>query len=294
MQGGDVAIQTATVSSADGPVSISAFNQVVIENSTVTGQTGVTVAGATQPDGESAEFAFVAIKESTVEARTGDVNIVNNRAATEKTPDGIFIFNSSQLRALAGNIHLLTQGSDIDVVGSSLVADGGAEGQGNITAVSNGGSIRLSGATLTAARQILLDMGTAGTVPGAGVRIADGSVLNADVIKARAFGTSNADALVVDSSILNADTLVRLFAEGSSKLLFRGAVELNAPSSQLAGKIVEVSRGGSVMNNRGSITVFATGHHYYIPGVDAVDPNFGTINASGGVTKNDFVVRPDF
>ena len=108
------------------------------------------------------------------------------------------------------------------------------------------------------------------------------SSLTADVIKARSYHTAGRNALVVDGSTFNATTLIRLYAEGTSTLRFKGNVTLNSPLSQLAGETVQVDAGGKVTAS-GAVHVNATNHNYDSQG-------FGVIEAATK-TRADFGSR---
>jgi len=178
-------------------------------------------------------------------------NQVRMGAATGRTR--IQISNSSEVAALAGALQMLGRG----------------------------GSIQVDGSTLRAASEILLD--TSSTEGGL-ISLKD-SLLNANAIRARAFANAG-DALIIDGSTLNANQLIKLYAEGSSTLRFRNHVTLNTNQAIIAGKTVEVDAGGAV-DVRGRADIYTDNANFNKAG-------YGTISAGGGVITRPHAGRPGF
>lgn len=145
-------------------------------------------------------------------------------------PATITVANSADLGALAEAITLANLGENITVTGSQFT--------------SRPGGINIDAGTIFE-RTLALSQST----------------FAADVIKARSFNTGARDALVIDSSSFDATRLIRFYAEGDSRLLFRGNVDLKSPRSQFAGRIVEVERGGRVTSD-GSVDIYSDDHRY--------------------------------
>jgi len=137
--------------------------------------------------------------------------------------------------------------------------------------------------TLRAGKEIALDTRDPGRDAAIELR---NSTLVADVIRARAFNSGGRDALIIDGSTLNAASLIRLYAEGSSVLLFRNSVKLTTPLAQLAARTVEVDRDGTVAVS-GRAEVFSDNHNYN-------RGQFGTISSGSRVTQSRFSDRPAF
>jgi hypothetical protein len=113
-------------------------------------------------------------------------------------------------------------------------------------------------------------------------------IANADVIRARAFSSAGADALVIEGGSYNAAGLLRFYAEGASTLRFRGNVSLNAANADFAGQRVTVDQGGNVnfSNSNTLVRVFADDHDYNIP-------TRGNINHPE-ISRETFSSRPPF
>ena len=137
--------------------------------------------------------------------------------------------------------------------------------------------MNVSASALRASGQLLIDTDSTASIQA--------STLAANVIKARAF-SAGGNALVIDGSTLNANTLIQLYAEGASTLQFRNQVNLNTPHAVLAGKTVEVQAGGAV-NVKGKASVFTDDARFNLPG-------YGTLNAGGGTTTQPHAARPKF
>jgi hypothetical protein len=178
-------------------------------------------------------------------------NISGNNVTigSRKTKTSIQITNSSQVAAIAGNLSLLGHQGPVNVSASALRASG----------------------------QLLIDTDSTASIQA--------STLAANVIKARAF-SAGGNALVIDGSTLNANTLIQLYAEGAGTLLFRNQVNLNTPHAVLAGKTVEVQAGGAV-NVKGKASVFTDDARFNLPG-------YGTLSAGGGATTQPHAARPKF
>jgi hypothetical protein len=173
----------------------------------------------------------------------------NVTIGSRKTKTSIQITNSSQVAAIAGNLSLLAHQGPVNVSGSALRASG----------------------------QLLIDTDSTASIQA--------STLAANVIKARAF-SAGGNALVIDGSSLNANTLIQLYAEGAGTLLFRNQVTLNTPHAVLAGKMVEVQAGGAVQV-KGKASVFTDDARFNLPG-------YGTLSAGGGTTTQPHAARPKF
>jgi hypothetical protein len=91
------------------------------------------------------------------------------------------------------------------------------------------------------------------------------NVITADVIKARGFQQGGRDSLVIEGGQFNATQTIKLYGEGVSTLRFRGAVQLNAPQSDLAGSRVAVDA-GSTVTATGNVRVYSDDHAYNRPG----------------------------
>ena len=178
-------------------------------------------------------------------------NISGNNVTigSRKTKTSIQITNSSQVAAIAGNLSLL----------------------------GHQGPVNMSASALRASGQLLIDTDSTASIQA--------STLAANVIKARAF-SAGGNALVIDGSTLNANTLIQLYAEGAGTLQFRNQVNLNTPHAVLAGKTVEVQAGGAV-NVKGKASVFTDDARFNLPG-------YGTLNAGGGTTMQPHAARPKF
>ncbi len=194
---------------------------------------------------------FIDISNSTITSQNREVGVTSH--ATSPAAGGISVRNSSQLSSLAasfGQVNLQTDGGFIFVNNSQL-----------------------SGS------EINLDTGTNDSL----IEIRN-SVLNADSIRARAFNSGDRDALVVSDSVMNANQLIDLYAEGASKLRFQGKVDLNAPRTTLAGRTVQVDNGG-VVRASGSLDVYRDVDNYNKPG-------FGTLSSGFSSSHNSFSSRP--
>ena len=175
------------------------------------------------------------------------------RLGSSTTRARIQITNSSEVAAIAGALH----------------------------AMGNGGTISVDGSTLKAASEILLDTGTA---TSGLVQLKD-ATLNASSIRARAFATGG-NALIIDGSTLNADQLIKLYAEGAGTLRFRNNVTLNTNQAIIAGKTVEVDAGGNV-NVRGKADIYTDNANFNRTG-------YGNISAGGGALTHPHAARPGF
>ena len=110
------------------------------------------------------------------------------------------------------------------------------------------------------------------------------SMVSADTIRMRAFGSSG-DSIIIDNSTMDANRLIQLYAEGVSNLRFRGDVKLNTPEAILAGHNVQVDSGGNVTAS-GMARIFANERNYNKAG-------FGGISASE-IQEGNFQDRPTF
>ena len=176
----------------------------------------------------------------------GDLN------AQPDEPVVVSVINSTDLNALAQAVALASLGEDLLVEGSSFNRTPGG---------------------------INIDAGTAWER----TLTLRNSLFAADVIKARGFQNNGADGLIIENSRFDASTLVRLYSEGSSKLRFRGNVEINSPLAQFAGQTVQVDA-GSVVRASGNVKVNASSHNYDAAG-------FGTIEAVGEKTRGSYESR---
>ncbi|MCB1094218.1 MAG: hypothetical protein KDN22_01445 [Verrucomicrobiae bacterium] len=189
---------------------------------------------------------------SVLSSSAGDVQLQSDTGS----PITIRIQNSSQLLALA---------------------------QGAATTLnSSGGNISVDGSKLQAGKTLLLD--TRDPTMDAMISVKDSSLF-ADLVKARAFNSGGHDAILIDNSTIDADSLLRLYAEGASTLRFRNNVNLKTQLAQLAGKTVEVDPGGNVIVD-GTAEVYSDKHNYN-------RDTFGTINAQS-VKQSRYSDRPAF
>ncbi|MEZ5329799.1 MAG: FG-GAP repeat protein [Verrucomicrobiales bacterium] len=187
---------------------------------------------------------------SVLSSSAGDVQLQSDTGS----PITIQIQNSSQLLALA---------------------------QGAATTLnSSGGNISVDGSKLQAGKTLLLD--TRDPTMDAMISVKDSSLF-ADLVKARAFNSGGRDAILIDNSTIDADSLLRLYAEGASTLRFRNNVNLKTQLAQLAGKTVEVDPGGNVIVD-GTAEVYSDKHNYN-------RDTFGTINAQS-VKQSRYSDRP--
>lgn len=171
---------------------------------------------------------IIDVDGSMLSSQAGDIQLQSSDGA----PVTIRIQNSSQLLALA---------------------------QGAATSLnSSGGDISISGSRLEAGKSLLMDTRDPGT--DALISLRDSTLL-ADLVKARAFNSGGRDAILVDNSTIDAGSLLRLYAEGSSTLRFRNTVNLKTELAQLAGKTVEVDPGGNVIVD-GVAEVYSDQHNY--------------------------------
>lgn len=211
--------------------------------------TGTRPDGPTQSGTPSTTFTRAPASTAVSVSGSGDRGNLNSDAG----PATITVADSADLGALAEAITLANLGENITVTNSRFT--------------SRPGGINIDAGTIFE-RTLTLSQST----------------LAADVIKARSFNTGGRDALVIDSSSFDASRLVRFYAGGDSRLLFRGNVDIVSPRSQFAGRIVEVERGGRVTSS-GTIDIYSDDHRYN-------NGSHGTIN--GTPNRHPFSTKPRY
>lgn len=233
---------------------------VTIANSGIRVGQGIQVAGTTPSESAAADgsAAAVVIDNSGLDSRDGSVYVSSSSRNGNQV--AIQIRNSSELAALSAQL-------------------------ANIGVQTNGGQIHIGESSLATTGELLIDTANPGVDSLVYLRNVTAS---ADVIRARAFNSGGRDALVIDGGNFNAGRLLRFYAEGASTLRFRGNVALDTPDAILAGRTVEVDRGGNV-NIRGRGSIYADFHNY-----NNNNNVNGTINASSGLTTGGFGSRPGF
>ncbi|MGK0189515.1 MAG: hypothetical protein ACI9R3_005332 [Verrucomicrobiales bacterium] len=223
---------------------------VLIENSTVSATASLSgnLASVMEDGTITIESKGLTVEGSTVEA-TSNLNVQSNGVK-------IAITDSSQLASLAGQVALLSNGGNINVLNSVLTAN------------ASGGEVLID-----------TEMANADSV----ISIMN-SMVSADTIRMRAFGSSG-DSIIIDNSTMDANRLIQLYAEGVSTLRFRGDVKLNTPEAILAGHNVQVDSGGNVTAS-GIARIYADERHYNNDG-------FGGLSASE-IREGSFQERPSF
>jgi hypothetical protein len=241
-------------------VRLTSENGVAVTDSDISVGRRIQVTGSTPSAGAPADgsAAPVIIDNSSLDSRNASVEV--SSPSRNGNQIAINIRNSSQLAALSAQF-------------------------ANIAVQTNGGQIHVTESSLQTSGELLIDTANPNVDSLVNLRNVTAS---ADVIRARGFNSGGRDALVIDGGSYTARSLLRFYAEGASTLRFRGNVALDTPDAILAGRTVEVDRGGNV-NIRGRGTVYADFHNY-----NNNNNVNGTINASSGLTTSGFGGRPGF
>jgi len=184
-----------------------------------------------------------------------NISLIANRSFT--------ISNSSQLRTLGEQvdplqIYVAARGGDLSVLDSDISGD-------NVNLEST-----LNNVVLT------------------------NSVINADVIRARAMGPNG--ELLINGTTFNASSALKLYAEGSNgQIRFTGNSTLNGTSTTLAAKTVTINQGVNVtVGNPAGLRVHTTTRNF---SNDGGSTSFGAFTNGGvpiSVAPNTFGSRPAY
>ena len=244
IEGNDVVIQSPEVDlygTAEDPVVISGGDSVRIESESFYADfVDIEAVGAVSIEAtEVASDRGLTVFDSNITSLTGSVDI---KGGSDVQLLGVL--DSTEIHALAGSINVI------------------AENNLNIQAI-DPNKVRLS------AKDIWLSAGNVGSNSS---MILQNAVMNADTIRALSYRTDDGDALIVDSTTMNANQLIQLFAGGVSALRFKGDNFLDASRVDLAARRVTVDSGGSVVNRKagGVTTVYSDIRQYNRSGFGSI------------------------
>ncbi len=215
-------------------------------------------------------------------AQGGNISLTSGKSAPAGSRAvAINVSSSGQLLSLlaaaptprpGGKVTILATGSnsDVNVTGGRIQADGGTI---DIRNSGSGGNITFSGGN------------GAAPVP---------ATLSADVIKANALGANG--SLSIGNSNISADTLIRLYAEGSNgQLIFVANTTLNSGSRiDLAASTITINPRVvvTISGNAGKANVYTDNPNYGGPG--GQNQNNGTFGGNGANNPQPFASRPPF
>ncbi len=213
----------------------------------------------------------------------GAINVTSQRTGGP----GISVQDSSSLLALVdsrsdggtgGQIHLMTSGADIAIVGGSTVRASGANSAVTVTTGTTGAG------TITVTDSIVNTLGANGTFAGgstvslsAGAINVGNSTIGADLLKMQAFGASG--TLTINAnSVLNAPTQLSLYAAGNTgSITFQGGqITLNTGQSAavLSAATITIKTGATVAVNGP------------LPDLYVTNANFGADSGGTGNQEN--------